>query len=80
VGVFFGIGFMWLTDPQPLARPADPVVSAARLVARHLILGRAPESLIATLAHALLREDAGFHAYQMLEAGVRQFREWGAGD
>jgi hypothetical protein len=26
---------------------------------------------------ALLREDAGFHAYQMLEAGVRQFYEWG---
>jgi hypothetical protein len=24
-----------------------------------------------------LREDAGFHAYQMLEAGVRQFSEWG---
>jgi hypothetical protein len=24
-----------------------------------------------------LREDAGFHAYQMLEAGVRQFGEWG---
>jgi hypothetical protein len=32
------------------------------------------------LAHAVLREDAGFHAYQMLEAGVRQFREWGDGD
>ena len=32
---------------------------------------------MATLAQALLREDAGFHAYQMLEAGVRQFREWG---
>jgi hypothetical protein len=56
------------------------VDAAARLVARHLILGHPPESLIATLAHALLREDAGFHAYQMLEAGVRQFREWGAGD
>jgi hypothetical protein len=26
-----------------------------------------------TLAHALLREDAGFRACQMLEAGVRQF-------
>jgi hypothetical protein len=39
-----------------------------------------PEALIATLAHALLREDAGFHAYQMLEAAVRQFREWGDGD
>jgi hypothetical protein len=56
------------------------VDAAARLVARHLILGHSPESLIATLAHALLREDAGFHAYQMLEAGIRQFREWGAGD
>jgi hypothetical protein len=54
--------------------------AAARLVARHLILAHSPESLIATLAHALLREDAGFHAYQMLEAGVRQFHEWDAGD
>ena len=34
--------------------------------------------MIATLAEALLREDAGFHSYQMLEAGVRQFEEWGA--
>ena len=56
------------------------VDAAARLVARHLLLGHSPEELIATLAHALLREDAGFHAYQMLEAGVRQFREWGNGD
>ena len=53
---------------------------AARLVARHLTLGHPPEALIATLAHALLREDAGFHAYQMLEAGVRQFGEWGNTD
>jgi hypothetical protein len=50
---------------------------AARLVARHLTLGHPPKALIATLARALLREDAGFHAYQMLEAGVRQFNEWG---
>ena len=54
--------------------------AAARLVARHLILGHSPEELIATLASALLREDAGFHTYQMLEAGVRQFSEWGNGD
>jgi nitrite reductase/ring-hydroxylating ferredoxin subunit len=53
---------------------------AARLVARYLLLGHEPERLIGTLAHALLREDAGFHAYQMLEAGIRQFREWGNGD
>jgi nitrite reductase/ring-hydroxylating ferredoxin subunit len=50
---------------------------AARLVARHLGLGHSPQSLIATLARAVLREDAGFHAYQMLEAGVRQFNGWG---
>ncbi len=41
------------------------------------MLGHSPDALIATLARALLREDAGFHAYQMLEAGVQQFRGWG---
>ena len=46
---------------------------AARLVARHLTLGHSPQALIATLGRAVLREDAGFHAYQILEAGVRQF-------
>ncbi len=58
------------------------VGAAARLVARHLIiiLGHTPDALIATLAQALLREDAGFHAYQMLEAGVRQFGKWGNGE
>ena len=53
---------------------------AARLVARHLTLGLSAETLIVALAHAVLREDAGFHAYQMLEAGVRQFAVWGGGD
>jgi hypothetical protein len=52
----------------------------ARLVARHLTLGHSPQALIATLARAMLREDAGFHAYQMLEAGVRQFTAWGNTD
>ncbi|CAD6553781.1 hypothetical protein LMG28727_05584 [Paraburkholderia kirstenboschensis] len=53
---------------------------AARLVARHLTLGHSPQALMATLALAVLREDAGFHAYQMLEAGVRQFAAWGNTD
>ena len=53
---------------------------AARLVARHLELGHSAQALIATLAHAVLREDAGFHAYQILEAGVRQFAVWGDSD
>jgi hypothetical protein len=50
------------------------------LVARHLTLGHSPQALIATLADAVLREDAGFHACQMLEAGVRQFGLWGNTD
>ncbi len=53
---------------------------AARLVARHLRLGHSPQALVATLARAVLREDAGFHAYQMLEAGIRQFNTWGDTD
>ena len=53
---------------------------AASLVARHLTLGHSPQALIATLTRGVLREDAGFHAYEMLEAGVRQFTAWGASD
>ena len=53
---------------------------AARLVARHLTLGHSPQALVVTLARVLLREDAGFHAYQMVEAGVRQFAAWGSSD
>jgi hypothetical protein len=44
------------------------------------MLGHPPQTLIATLASAVLREDAGFHSYQMLEAGVRQFAVWGDTD
>jgi hypothetical protein len=53
------------------------VTDGARLVARYLLLGHPADPLIATLARAVLREDAGFHAYQMLEAGVCQYRDWG---
>src|SRR5713226_3320604 len=66
-----------LLDPFDSQRQVD---LAARLVARHLTLGHSPQALIATLALAVLREDAGFHAYQMLEAGVRQFGAWGDTD
>jgi hypothetical protein len=56
------------------------VDQAARLVARHFQLGHPSERPIGTLALAVLREDAGFHTYQMLEAGVRQFAVWGDTD
>jgi nitrite reductase/ring-hydroxylating ferredoxin subunit len=57
------------------------VDEAARLAARTFTLGDAAkqgDALVVTLARALLREDAGFHSFQMLEAGVRQWREWGS--
>jgi len=53
------------------------VETAGRYVARYLTLGHDAGALIATLTHAVLREDAGFHSYQMLEASIAQFREWG---
>ncbi len=53
------------------------VREAGRIVARYLILGHPAGALIVTLARAVLREDADFHTFQMLEAGVRQYREWG---
>jgi hypothetical protein len=48
---------------------------SSRVISRH-----SAQALIATLARALLREDAGFHAYQVLDAGVRQFGAWGNTD
>lgn len=52
------------------------VEEAARVVVRYAQLGHPLEPLIATFARAVLREDADFHTFQMLEAGVRQFEEW----
>jgi nitrite reductase/ring-hydroxylating ferredoxin subunit len=53
------------------------VKTAGHLVARYLTLGHAVEPLITTLTRAVLREDAQFHTYQMLEAGVQQYWQWG---
>ena len=71
-------------DPRPPCSTRS--TGSDRLISRQgswrgiSTLGHSPQALIATLAHAVLREDAGFHAYQMLEAGVRQFAVWGDTD
>jgi hypothetical protein len=71
-------------DPETLCKNLleafdrqQQVNPAARLVARYLQLGLPTGRLLGTLAHALLREDADFHTYQMFEAAVRQYHEWG---
>jgi hypothetical protein len=63
---------------ETLNRQAD-VDGATRLVLRHLRLGHSAEDLFDTLAFATAREDFDFHAMQVLEAGVQQFREWDGG-
>lgn len=76
-------------NDRPLVAPADlrrslldaldrqqRVAEAARLAAEHLASGRRPVDFMALLGHALLREDAGFHMIQNLEAAVRQYQAW----
>lgn len=52
------------------------VNDAGRLTARYLSLGHPVERLIRTLIYAVVREDAKFHVYQVLEAAVSQYEEW----
>ena len=47
------------------------VDEAGAVTYRYLTLGHDPAPLMATLGHAVLREDPGFHDFQMLEEGVR---------
>jgi nitrite reductase/ring-hydroxylating ferredoxin subunit len=48
-------------------------VAAAASLANSTLARGEVESFIQVLGHAVLREDAGFHSYQTLEAGIRQF-------
>jgi nitrite reductase/ring-hydroxylating ferredoxin subunit len=48
------------------------VDETAQLVADMLVTGDR-DAVIRLLGHALLREDAGFHSFQVYEAGVRQY-------
>jgi hypothetical protein len=51
------------------------VDETAHLVVDVLRHGR-HEEVVSTLGHALLREDAEFHEFQIYEAGVRQYRQF----
>lgn len=52
------------------------VDAAAAHVARYLELDLPMGDLIDAMAMAVVREDAEFHTYQMLEAAVRQYFRW----
>lgn len=57
----------------------ERVDAAARKVARYLQRGHPVQPLFDALTHAVVREDADFHTFQMVEAAVRQYREWEGG-
>ena len=50
--------------------------AAAALVARYVALDHPIEPLFDTLAEAVVREDADFHTFQMLEATISEYHEW----
>jgi hypothetical protein len=50
------------------------VEEVAQLVSRYLSGSADPRGILATLGHAMLREDAGFHAFQLVDAAFRQFQ------
>jgi hypothetical protein len=52
---------------------------AGNVAAGYLRGGGDPAMLIAALGHALLREDAEFHWYQVFEAAVAEYHLWPAG-
>ncbi|MBB3128281.1 hypothetical protein FHS19_002935 [Paenibacillus rhizosphaerae] len=52
------------------------VALAAAWVMGYLRSGGKPEPLFNVLGHALLREDAEFHSFQMYEAAVAEYDRW----
>jgi nitrite reductase/ring-hydroxylating ferredoxin subunit len=55
------------------------VDEAGNLAYGFLHSGGSREALIAALGHALIQEDAGFHWFQVVEAGARQAMAWPEG-
>ncbi|MFQ5934011.1 MAG: Rieske (2Fe-2S) protein, partial [Dehalococcoidia bacterium] len=51
------------------------VEEVAHLVSSYLTGGGNPDHLLATMSHAMLREDLGFHAFQIVDAGLKQYQE-----
>ncbi len=51
------------------------VEQSAQAVSDYISSGADTEGILATLGHAMLREDAGFHQFQIVDAAFRQFEE-----
>jgi len=59
-----------------LLNKQQQVNQAAQWVVQYLHQGGDKQALFNTLGHALLREDAKFHSYQMYEAACKEYDRW----
>ncbi|MCY4579755.1 MAG: Rieske (2Fe-2S) protein, partial [Chloroflexi bacterium] len=51
------------------------VEPSAKTVSDYISGGAIPEGIIASLAHAMLREESGFHMFQIVDAAIKQYEE-----
>ena len=51
------------------------VEEVSHLVSRYLTASCEPDALVAALGRAMLNEDAGFHSFQIVDAGFSQYRQ-----
>ena len=51
------------------------VEEVSHLVSRYLTAECQPDALVAALGRAMLNEDAGFHSFQIVDAGFSQYRQ-----
>jgi len=64
-----------LAELGDLMNVRQQVEEVSHLVSNHLTAGGEPDALMAALGHAMLAEDAGFHSFQIVDAGLGQYRE-----
>ncbi|WP_096188835.1 Rieske (2Fe-2S) protein [Evansella halocellulosilytica] len=67
------------TDPNELLNllnEQQQTDQAAKWVMNYLSSGGDTQQLFNTLGHALLREDAEFHSFQMYEAALIEYKNW----
>ncbi len=64
-----------LAELGDLMNVRQQVEEVSHLVSRHLTGAGDPDALMAALGHAMLAEDAGFHSFQIVDAGLGQYRE-----
>ena len=68
-------GAALLAELGDLMNVRQQVEEVSHLVSRHLTGAGDPDALMGALGHAMLAEDAGFHSFQIVDAGLGQYRE-----